>query len=50
MGLGDLMAELLGEIEGSRGMCVQKGGQCYANHPCCAGLQCVPASTRAFCQ
>lgn len=34
----------------SGGMCVQRGGQCYANHPCCAGLQCVAASTRAFCQ
>lgn len=34
----------------SGGMCVQKEGQCYANHPCCAGLQCVAASTRAFCE
>jgi hypothetical protein len=32
------------------GMCVPVGGQCYAKHPCCAGLQCVPASTRAFCR
>jgi len=38
------------DITTSGGMCVGKGMQCYANHPCCAGFQCVPASTRAFCQ
>ena len=38
------------DITTSGGMCVKKGGQCYANHVCCAGLKCVPASTRAFCE
>jgi len=38
------------DITTSGGMCVKKGGQCYANHLCCAGLQCVPASTRALCE
>jgi hypothetical protein len=34
----------------SGGRCVPKGGQCYQGHSCCPGLQCVPASTRAFCE
>jgi hypothetical protein len=34
----------------SGGRCVSKGGQCYQGHSCCPGLQCVPASTRAFCE
>ena len=38
------------DITTSGGMCVKKGGQCYANHLCCAGLHCVPASTRALCE
>jgi len=38
------------DITMSGGMCVKKGGQCYAGHSCCAGLKCVPASTRAFCE
>jgi hypothetical protein len=38
------------DITTSGGMCVGTGAQCNANHPCCAGLQYVPASTRAFCR
>ncbi len=38
------------DIATSGAMCVARGAQCNANHPCCAGLQCVPASTRAFCR
>jgi len=34
----------------SGGRCVPTGGQCYQGHSCCPGLQCVPASTRAFCE
>jgi len=36
--------------DGIAGMCVPEGGQCYPGHPCCAGLVCMPASTRAFCE
>jgi hypothetical protein len=43
-------ATYLIDITTSGEMCVVKGMQCYTNHPCCAGLQCVPASTRAFCR
>jgi len=31
------------------GQCRTYGEQCYPGHPCCRGLVCVPASTRAFC-
>jgi len=37
-------------ISSRAGKCVTRGGQCYAGHECCAGLQCIPASTRAFCE
>jgi hypothetical protein len=30
--------------------CVRQGQQCPPGHPCCPGLVCVPASTRAFCE
>jgi len=32
------------------GRCVGRGGPCYAGHSCCAGLHCVAATTRAFCE
>jgi hypothetical protein len=35
---------------GVAGQCRSKGEQCYSGHPCCPGLTCVPASTRAFCE
>jgi hypothetical protein len=47
---GQVSATYVIDITTTSRMCVGKGMQCYANHPCCAGLQCVPASTRAFCQ
>ena len=35
---------------GVAGRCTPRGGQCAPIFPpCCAGLRCVPASTRAFC-
>jgi len=37
-------------INNTSGKCVARGGQCYAGHECCSGLQCIPASTRAFCE
>lgn len=33
-----------------RATCVGVNGQCYSGHPCCPGLRCIPASTRAFCE
>ena len=43
------------QLSGSGGAnaprCLPKGMQCPPTWPpCCAGLQCVPASTRAFCE
>ena len=40
----------LGSTSGGR--CSAKGQECGASQlpPCCAGLTCVPASTRAFCE
>lgn len=35
---------------GVAGACRKAGEQCYNAHPCCPGLQCVAASTRAFCE
>jgi centrosomal CEP192-like protein/HYDIN/CFA65/VesB family protein len=35
---------------GVAGACRRRGEQCYYAHPCCPGLQCVAASTRAFCE
>lgn len=32
------------------GRCTPRGGECPPDHPCCPGLVCVPASTRAFCE
>ena len=38
-----------GSVSGPR--CTPKGMQCPAQFPpCCPGLSCVPASTRAFCE
>jgi hypothetical protein len=38
-----------GSVSGPR--CTPKGMQCAAQFPpCCPGLSCVPASTRAFCE
>jgi Cep192 domain 4 len=34
---------------GFAGLCIPRGGQCRPYYKCCAGLTCVPASTRAFC-
>lgn len=47
-----LLREDLGTLSGTRvaGRCVKAGGQCPPWTRCCAGLQCVPASTRAFCE
>ena len=43
------------QLSGSGGVnaprCLPKGMECPPSWPpCCAGLQCVPASTRAFCE
>jgi probable HAF family extracellular repeat protein len=36
---------------GAAGRCLQRGQQCPPQFPpCCPGLVCVPASTRAFCE
>jgi hypothetical protein len=36
---------------GSGGRCSSQGMECPAQFPpCCPGLVCVPASTRAFCE
>ena len=43
-------AVTLSGVGGSSGSCQAQGEQCYSGHPCCAGLVCVPASTRAFCE
>ena len=39
-----------GVAEGHGGSCSVKGQQCPPQSPCCSGLVCVAASTRAFCE
>ena len=35
---------------GSGGFCLPQGMECMPRFPCCPGLTCVGASTRAFCE
>jgi len=46
------VARSSGSFTVTTGPCGQVGAQCGASFlpPCCPGLTCVPASTRAFCQ
>ena len=47
---GNSQAVSLGGI-GSSGRCTGRGGQCASLFPpCCTGLVCTPATTRAFCE
>jgi len=41
-----------GTTSGTGGSCSVQGQECGAEQlpPCCSGLTCIPASTRAFCQ